>query len=215
MISCASFTAFVLVTMLGGRAAEELIFDTVTTGAANDIEKATQLARAMITQYGMSEKFGLMGLARNQDMYLTGRTVMDCGDETAAEVDREVMSILKSSYEEAKRILSENLEALHKIADYLIKKETITGKEFMEILRRVQRGEEEPKIEASAEVLKDETSDESSSDRADMDKSASDNDGHPKKPSDEEEKKEPQKKNFEDITAELHIDTGMDSGSRN
>ena len=204
-----------LVTMLGGRAAEELIFDTVTTGAANDIEKATQLARAMITQYGMSEKFGLMGLARNQDMYLTGRTVMDCGDETAAEVDREVMSILKSSYEEAKRILSENLEALHKIADYLIKKETITGKEFMEILRRVQRGEEEPETVTHSEAIENRASDENDAEKSGMDKPHQDSEDSPEAPSDVAEKKEPPKKNFEDLTAELHIDTGMDSGSRN
>ena len=130
-----------LVTALGGRAAEELVFDTVTTGAANDIEKATSIARSMITQYGMSEKFGLMGLARNRDMYLTDRTVMDCGDETATEVDREVMRILKESYDEAKRILSENMDALHRISDYLIKKETITGKEFMDILNEVRAGD--------------------------------------------------------------------------
>ena len=128
-----------LVGFLAGRAAEELVFDTVTTGAANDIEQATRLARAMVTQYGMSEKFGLMGLATQEDMYLTGRTVLNCGDATAAEIDQEVMRILKESYEEAKRLLSENRVAMDRIAEFLIEKETITGKEFMEIFRQVQR----------------------------------------------------------------------------
>ena len=127
-----------LVTTLGGRAAEELIFDTVTTGAANDIEKATELARNMITRFGMSEKFGLMGLAKVQDMYLTGRTSLECGDATATEIDKEVMKMLSAAYDEAKSILSENLDVLHKIAGYLIEKETITGKEFMQILHEVK-----------------------------------------------------------------------------
>jgi len=138
-----------LVGCLAGRAAEELVFDTVTTGAANDIEKATEIARAMVTQYGMSEKFGLMGLSRRQDMYLTGRTVMDCGDATAAEVDNEVMRILKESYAEAKRLLGENREIMDKIAEFLIEKETITGKEFMEIFHRY-KGIAEPAAEEAA-----------------------------------------------------------------
>ena len=127
-----------LVGLLAGRAAEEIVFDTVTTGAANDIEKATRIARAMVTQYGMSEKFGLMGLEHQENEYLTGRVVMNCGDATAAEVDQEVMKILKKSYEEAKRLLSENRDAMDKIAEYLIRKETITGKEFMKIFREVK-----------------------------------------------------------------------------
>ena len=128
-----------LVTFLAGRAAEEIVFDTVTTGAANDIEKATKLARAMVTQYGMSERFGLMGLESQESLYLnTGRTVMNCGDDTATAVDQEVMQVLKSCYEEAKRILSENREALDQIAAFLIERETITGKEFMDILHRIQ-----------------------------------------------------------------------------
>ena len=131
-----------LVGMLAGRAAEEIVFDTVTTGAANDIEQATHLARAMVTQYGMSEKFGLMGLATQQDQYLTGRTVMNCGEATAAAVDDEVMEILKRSYEEAKRLLSENREIMDQIAEFLIEKETITGKEFMIIFRAVEKGME-------------------------------------------------------------------------
>lgn len=125
-----------LVGFLAGRAAEEIVFDTVTTGAANDIEQATHLARAMVTQYGMSEKFGLMGLATQQDQYLTGRTVMNCGEATAAAVDDEVVEILKRSYEEAKRLLSENREIMDQIAEFLIEKETITGKEFMQIFRK-------------------------------------------------------------------------------
>ena len=125
-----------LVGYLGGRAAEEIVFHSVTTGAANDIEQATRLARAMVTQYGMSEKFGLIGLATKQDQYLSGRTVMNCGEATAAEVDNEVMRILKESYEEAKRLLNENREVMDEIAEFLIEKETITGKEFMEIFRR-------------------------------------------------------------------------------
>ena len=127
-----------LVGLLAGRAAEEIVFDTVTTGAANDIEKATRLARAMVTQYGMSEKFGLMGLEVQENEYLNGRTVMNCGDATAAEVDMEVMKILKASYEEAKRLLNENRDVMDKIADFLIQKETITGKEFMKIFREVK-----------------------------------------------------------------------------
>ncbi|MEG0688290.1 MAG: AAA family ATPase, partial [Hungatella sp.] len=127
-----------LVGYLAGRAAEELVFDTVTTGAANDIEQATQMARAMVTQYGMSDKFGLMGLATQENQYLTGRTVMNCGDETAAEVDREVMRILKEAYEEAKTLLSENRDVMDKIAEFLIEKETITGKEFMKIFREMK-----------------------------------------------------------------------------
>ena len=144
-----------IVTMLGGRAAEELVFDTVTTGAANDIERATNLARAMVTQYGMSDKFGLMGLATTEDQYLTGRTVMNCGDNTATEVDNEVMRMLKVAYDEAKAILSENRVALDEIADYLIKKETITGKEFMQIYRRI-KGIPEPEEEKEAKAKEDE-----------------------------------------------------------
>ena len=124
-----------LVGCLGGRAAEELVFETVTTGAANDIEKATRIARAMVTQYGMSERFGLMGLATQEDQYLSGRMVLNCGEATAAEIDQEVMKMLKDSYEEAKRLLGENREVMDKIAEFLIEKETITGKEFMKIFR--------------------------------------------------------------------------------
>ena len=127
-----------LVGMLGGRAAEEIVFDTVTTGASNDIEKATSVARAMITQYGMSEKFGLIGLESVQHRYLDGRPVMNCGQETASEIDHEVMKMLKEAYEEAKKLLSEHRESLDKIAAFLIEKETITGKEFMKIFHEVE-----------------------------------------------------------------------------
>ena len=138
-----------LVGLLAGRAAEEIVFDTVTTGASNDIERATSLARAMVTQYGMSEKFGLMGLESVQHKYLDGRAVMNCGEETAGEIDKEVMRILKKSYEEAKRLLSENREAMDKIADFLIEKETITGKEFMDIFHEVQGVKPEDKEDVS------------------------------------------------------------------
>ena len=127
-----------LVGMLGGRAAEEIVFDTVTTGASNDIEKATKIARSMITQYGMSEKFGLIGLESIQNRYLDGRAVMNCGEATAAEIDQEVMEMLKKAYDEAKRLLTEHREALDKIAAFLIEKETITGKEFMKIFHEVE-----------------------------------------------------------------------------
>ena len=129
-----------LVGDLGGRAAEELVFDSVTTGASNDIEQATKVARAMITQYGMSKKFGLMGLATQENQYLNGRAVLNCGDNTATEVDHEVMELLRVSYEEAKRLISSHRKALDKIAAYLIRKETITGKEFMIIFRAVEKG---------------------------------------------------------------------------
>ena len=133
-----------LVGYLGGRAAEEIVFDTVTTGAANDIEQATKVAWAMITQYGMSQKFGLMGLASQENQYLSGRAVLNCGDDTATEIDHEVMQLLHYSYEEAKRLLNEHREALDKIAGYLISRETITGKEFMKIFRAVEKGLEIP-----------------------------------------------------------------------
>ena len=131
-----------LVGYLGGRAAEEIVFDSVTTGASNDIEQATKVARAMITQYGMSKKFGLMGLATQENQYLNGRAVLNCGDNTATEVDHEVMELLRISYEEAKRLISSRRKALDKIAAYLIRKETITGKEFMIIFRAVEKGME-------------------------------------------------------------------------
>ena len=127
-----------LVTLLGGRAAEEVVFDTVTTGASNDIEKATQIARAMITQYGMSEKFGLMSLETVESKYLDGSARLNCSDETAAMIDDEVKELLKECFAEAKQLLSENRDVLDEIAKYLYEKETITGKQFMEIYRKVK-----------------------------------------------------------------------------
>ena len=138
------------ITMLyGGRAAEELFFDTVTTGASNDIEKATELGRAMITQYGMSEKFGLIGLESIQNRYLDGRAVMNCADVTAAEVDHEVMELLKRCYERAKELLSGNQDVMERIASFLIEKETISGKEFMELFYELR-----PEAKAEAERRK-------------------------------------------------------------
>ena len=138
-----------IVECLAGRAAEELVFETVTTGASNDIEKATKIARAMVTQYGMSKKFGLMGLARQENMYLGGRAVLECGDDTATEVDAEVSRILKECYEEAKKILEENRFAMDEIAKFLIEKETITGKEFMKILSEVKEKQSASEVNAT------------------------------------------------------------------
>ena len=122
-----------IVTLYGGRAAEEIIFGDVTTGASNDIEQATSIARAMITQYGMSDKFGLIGLESVQNRYLDGRTVMNCGDRTESEVDQEVMALLKECYDKAYQLIDEHKEVLHKLAAYLVERETITGKEFVKI----------------------------------------------------------------------------------
>ena len=132
-----------LVSLVGGRAAEEIVFETVTTGAANDIEKATNIAKAMVTEYGMSKKFGLIGLASMQNKYLDSAATLNCSDATAAEIDAEVVSILKESYDKALELLRENREVMDKLAEYLIEKETITGKEFMEIFRR-EKGLPEP-----------------------------------------------------------------------
>ena len=132
-----------LVSLVGGRAAEEVVFDTVTTGAANDIERATDIARNMVTRYGMSKRFGLVGLATVESQYLEGRTALNCSDTTAAEIDAEVVEILKESYEKALTMLRENRDVMDKLAEFLIEKETITGKEFMEIFRR-EKGIPEP-----------------------------------------------------------------------
>ena len=125
-----------LVGLVGGRAAEEVVFDTVTTGAANDIEKATSIARNMITRYGMSKRFGLVGLATVESQYLEGRTALNCSDETAAAIDEEVVAMIKESYDQALQMLRENRELMDKLAAFLIERETITGKEFMEIFRK-------------------------------------------------------------------------------
>ena len=142
-----------LVGLLAGRAAEEIVFDTVTTGASNDIEKATKVARAMVTQYGMSEKFGLIGLESIQNRYLDGRAVSNCGQKTASEIDKEVMKLLRDSYEAAKKLLSGHRKALDKIAAFLIEKETITGKEFMEIFHEVEGIDPEEKKEKTEERI--------------------------------------------------------------
>jgi cell division protease FtsH len=168
-----------IVGFLGGRAAEEIVFGSVTTGASNDIEKATSIARSMVTQYGMSDKFGLVGLETVESRYLDGRTVMNCADKTAAEVDKEVIDIIAGCYEEAKKLLSENREIMDKIAAHLIEKETITGREFMEIYcaekgipvpepknplgkskddKKAEKKEEEPVKEAEKPEEKPETS---------------------------------------------------------
>ena len=139
-----------IVGYLGGRAAEELVFDSVTTGASNDIEKATNIARSMVTMYGMSKRFGLMALETVESQYLENRRAAVCSEATEAQVDEEVMKILANSYEEAKKLLSENREILDKIAAYLIEKETITGKEFMEIFRR-EKGLPDPEEEKKSE----------------------------------------------------------------
>ncbi len=139
-----------LVQFLAGRGAEELVFDTVTTGAANDIERATSIARAMVTQSGMPDEFGLMGLESVENQHLDGRPVMNCADATAAKVDAVVQKMLADAYAEAKEILSQNMDALHKIAAYLIQKETITGKEFMEIYHQVVAEREPKQVEESA-----------------------------------------------------------------
>ena len=144
-----------IVGLFGGRAAEEIVFGDVTTGASNDIEKATGIAKAMVTQYGMSDKFGLMGLSKQEDQYLSGRAVMNCGDDTATEVDKEVMEILKLSYEKALSMLRENKEVMDKLAAFLIEKETITGKEFMKIFREI-KGIEEPKEEKESAATPEE-----------------------------------------------------------
>ena len=132
-----------IVTLLGGRAAEEIVFNTATSGASNDIERATKIARTMVSQLGMSEEFGLMGLESVESQYLDGRSVLNCSDKTASRLDEEVNRMLKEYYNKAKTLLSENKECLDKVAEYLIEKETITGKEFMEIVNRVNGTKEE------------------------------------------------------------------------
>ncbi|MDU0939219.1 MAG: ATP-dependent zinc metalloprotease FtsH [Clostridiales bacterium] len=141
-----------LTTLLAGRAAEEVVFDQITTGAANDIEQATKIARAMVTQYGMSDEFGLMGLETIEDQYLGGNTVRNCSDATSALIDNEIKGMLKDCYAEAKKLLSENRDILDEIATYLYDKETITGKEFMAIFNKC-------KGIAAEEEVKEETQD--------------------------------------------------------
>ena len=141
-----------LVTLYGGRAAEELVFGSITTGASNDIEKATDIARAMITQYGMSEKFGLIGLEKMGNQYLDGRPVLNCGDATSAEIDHEVMKLLKECYEKAKELLKDNRDIMDRIASYLSEKETITGKQFMELYNEVISNRNVQTVTTASEV---------------------------------------------------------------
>ena len=145
-----------LVGLLGGRAAEEIVFDTVTTGAANDIEQATSIARNMITRFGMSKKFGLMGLATVESQYLDGSASLTCSDVTAADIDTEVMKLLHDSYKQAKKLLKANREIMDKLAAYLIEKETITGKEFMKIYRK-EKGIPEPEEEDKSKKEENQT----------------------------------------------------------
>ena len=135
-----------IVTFLGGRAAEDVVFNSVTTGASNDIERATAILRSMITQYGMSDKFGMVGLESIENRYLDGRAVLNCADETAARIDEEVARRMKEYYDRAVNIIKENRDALEKIAEYLIEKETITGKEFIKMYREI-KGLPEPEDE--------------------------------------------------------------------
>ena len=123
-----------IATFTGGRVAEELIFHSITTGASNDIEQATRLARAMITRYGMSEEFGMVALETVSNQYLGGDASLACSENTAREIDRKVIESVRNQYEKAKKLLSDNLDKLHELAKYLYEKETITGDEFMEIL---------------------------------------------------------------------------------
>ena len=143
-----------LVTLLAGRASEELFFESVSTGAANDIEKATKLARSMVTRFGMSKEIGLMGLETVTDEYLMARTVMNCSDDTSALVDRVVKSMLDEAYAKAKGLLDDNREVMHRIAGYLFEKETITGKEFMKLLKEVKEDFEEKPQPSLAEEVK-------------------------------------------------------------
>ncbi len=140
-----------IVTLYGGRAAEELVFESITTGASNDIEKATSVARSMITRFGMSKKFGLIGLESIENRYLDGRAVMNCGEQTAAEIDHEVMELLQECYDKAKSLLEKNRDVLDRIAAYLSEKETITGKQFMKLYNEVLEERNAPKAEAEGE----------------------------------------------------------------
>ena len=146
-----------ITTFMGGRAAEQLVFESPTSGASNDIENATSIARNMVTRFGMSDKFGMMGLATVENQYLEGRASMTCGERTAAEVDQEVLRIVTECYDKATDLLEENREILDKISDYLYEHETITGKEFMKIFRDLKGLDdpEEKKEDTSAETVEE------------------------------------------------------------
>lgn len=147
-----------IVTFLGGRAAEDVVFNSVTTGASNDIERATAILRSMITQYGMSDKFGMVGLESIENRYLDGRAVLNCADETAARIDEEVARRMKEYYDRAVNIIRENRDALEKIAEYLIEKETITGKEFIKMYREI-KGLPDPEDEKADKAEANKTDD--------------------------------------------------------
>ena len=147
-----------IITFLGGRAAEDVVFNSITTGASNDIERATAILRSMITQYGMSDKFGMVGLESIENRYLDGRAVLNCADETAAKIDEEVANRMKEFYEKAVNIIKENRDALDKIAEYLIEKETITGKEFIKMYREI-KGLPEPEDEKADKAEANKTGD--------------------------------------------------------
>ena len=151
-----------LVMLLAGRAAEEIVFDSVTTGASNDMEKATKIAKSMIAMYGMSDKFGLMSLEQVENQYLGRSTSLNCSEKTASQIEEEIKILLKEKYEEAKRILTENRDKLDKIAEYLYEKETITGKQFMEIYHQCQA---EEAGEQNANQTTDKDADKSETDR--------------------------------------------------
>lgn len=156
-------------TLFGGRAAEKVIFDSITTGASNDIEKATSLARSMVTQYGMSDKFGLMGLESVESRYLDGSPVRNCGEETSSEIDKEVMKILQQCYDEAEEIIRNNMDALESIGEYLFERETISGKQFMKLYREV-KGIPEPEEEDSKEDKSKKKTSEKKDSKEDKDK---------------------------------------------
>ncbi|MBQ1392091.1 MAG: AAA family ATPase, partial [Lachnospiraceae bacterium] len=157
-----------ITTFMAGRAAEEIVFQSITTGASNDIEQATKIARAMVTQYGMSEEFGMIGLETVQNRYLDGRAVLNCSDATATKVDTEVMRILKEAYQKAKTLLEENREILENIAEQLIEKETITGKEFMKIFRELKGIPEPEETKAEAEQAEEKPADAEQTDQTDQ-----------------------------------------------
>ena len=146
-----------ITTFMAGRAAEVLVFHSATSGAANDIENATKIARAMVTMYGMSDTFGMMCLATVENQYLDGRAGLICGEDTAGQIDKEVLSIINKSYEDAMQMLTENRDILDHISDYLYEKETITGKEFMKIFREMKGL---PQEEDKESLMPDDTADE-------------------------------------------------------
>ena len=144
-----------IATFTGGRAAEEIIFNSFTTGASNDIEQATRIARAMVTRYGMSEEFDMMALETVTNQYLGGDTSLMCSPEASAKIDKEVLNIIKSAHDKARKILEENIDKLHELSEFLLEKETITGEEFMEILNDKSVDEVKEEHDAKEEAKKE------------------------------------------------------------